>query len=103
MFFIYDLLNGIILIRKIITGIQTTCFCVDLSGGNLTGEDLLNNATISNQNIQTDDQSANLDSNLSQRLQVVTLPDVVRQELEDSITIEVIYISLICSDSFVVI
>ena len=93
----------IILIDKIIARIQNTCFCVDLSGGNLTGEDLLSNATISNQNIQTHDQSANSDSNLSQRLQVVTLPDVVRQELEDSLTIEVIYISLICSDSFVVI
>ena len=88
--------------HKIIARIQTICFCVDLSGRNLTGEDLLNNATISNQNIPTDDQSANLDSNLSQRMQVVTLPDVVRQELEDSLTIEVIYISLICSDSFVV-
>ena len=87
---------------KIIARIPTICFCVDLSGGNLTGEDLLNNATISSQNIQTDDQSANSDSNLSQRLQVVTLPDVVRQELEDSLTIEVIYISLICSNSLVV-
>ena len=90
------------LIHKIIARIQNTCFCVDLSGGNLTGEDLLNNATIPNQNIQTDNQSANLDSNVSQRLQVVTLPDVVRQELEDSLTIEVIYISPICSNSFVV-
>ena len=102
MFFIYVFLNNI-LIHEIIARIQTPCFCVDLSGGNLTGEDLLSNATISNQNIQTDDQSANSDSNLSQRLQVVTLPDVVRQELEDSLTIEVIYISLICSDSFVVV
>ena len=90
-----------VLIHKIIARIQTTCFCVDITGRNLTGEDLLNIATVSNQNIQTDDQSANLDSNSSQRLQVVTLPDVVRQELEDSLTIEVIDISLIYSDSFV--
>ena len=98
---IYDLINPPVLIHKIIARIQTTSFCIDISGGNLTGEDLLNNGTISNQNIQTDDQSANLDSNLSQRLQVVTLPDVVRQELEDSLTIEVIDISLTYSDSFV--